>query len=55
MRNSIKTGLMVAGAFVGGIYVGYSKAREIVFEAMAKTALDKLNKNKKSDKEDEAE
>ena len=55
MRNSVKTGLLVVGAFVGGVYVGYSKAREIVFEAMAKAALDKLNKVQKSDKEDEAE
>ena len=55
MRNSVKTGLWVVGAFVGGIYVGYSKAREIVFEAMIKATLNKLNETKKSDKEDEAE
>ena len=55
MRSGIKMSLMVVGAFVGGIYVGYSKAREIVFETIAKSALDKLNKIQKSDKEDEAE
>ena len=55
MRSGIKTSLMVVGAFVGGIYVGYSKAREIVFKTIAESALDKLNKIQKSDKEDEAE
>ena len=55
MRSGIKTSLMVVGAFVGGIYVGYSKAREKVFEAMAEVALNKLNEIKKSNKEDEAE
>lgn len=53
MRNSVKTGLWVVGAFVGGIYVGYSKARETMLEAIAKAALDELIK--KSDKEEEAE
>ena len=55
MRSGIKTSLMVVGAFVSGIYVGYSKAREIVFKTIAESALDKLNETKKSDKEDEAE
>ena len=55
MWNSVKTGLWVVGAFVGGVYVGYSKARELMMEAIANGALDELIKIKKSDKEEEAE
>ena len=39
MRSGIKTSLMVVGAFVGGISVGYSKAREFLFESIVKAAL----------------
>lgn len=53
MRNSVKLVFGLSAAFVGGVYVGYSKAREIMLEAIAKAALDELIK--KSDKEDEAE
>ena len=57
MQNSVKTGLWVVGAFVGGVYVGYSKAREILFETMINTIRENvsISKIKKSDKEEEAE
>lgn len=55
MRNSVKLVFGLSAAFVGGVYVGYSKAREIMLEAIAKAALDELIKIKKSDKEEEAE